>query len=158
ILACSTLLLVLAMLESLRLVQRTRRALPWVLLSIALGLMILRRLAAPFSADGREPSLFQELVALVISAFVLLAVRGIGRVNHELSHTRRARALTEESYRALVANLPMIALVLDAEGNLTILNPLLAVSLTGYTPQEIATPFDWRRLVHDEDLPGVEAT
>jgi PAS domain S-box-containing protein len=153
VLASSTLLLALAMFESLRLVRRTGQGLPWVLLSVALALMISGRLV---SLSG-EPHLAQELMALIIALVMLLAVGSMGRVIDELARVQRARELTEESYRALVANLPMISAVLDSVGTLTILNPALALTLTGYAPEEIAAPSAWRGLVHALDLPGVEA-
>lgn len=159
ILVLSILLQLLAILSSLRLVRRTGRGLPWLLLSAALALMAFRRLAALaglLSDPEHGASTVQELIALAIAAIMLYAIRALGRVIDELQRGAADRRATEEVYGTLVANLPMVASAIDADGTLRILNPPQGVSMTGYGAEELKAPAFWRSLVDPEDLPTVE--
>src|SRR5262245_24305908 len=130
VLTVSTLLAGLAVVESFRLVRRTERGFPWILLSLVLVLMTARGVVTFLGLAGQGPQLGEELLELCISAAMLGGVRGLGRALEDLQQSQTARRLTEESYRALVANLPMVASVIDPNGTVAVLNPQFATVLT----------------------------
>src|SRR5687767_4978324 len=94
VLFLSTFLLLVAVVESLRLVRRTGLGRPWLLLSAALMLMALRRVTA--LVGPRPPHLRQELIALVIAGLVVAAVRSLGGVIDAVRHEESARRSAEQ--------------------------------------------------------------
>ncbi|HYT88365.1 MAG TPA: PAS domain S-box protein [Gemmataceae bacterium] len=64
--------------------------------------------------------------------------------------------LSEEKYRGLVENLPLMVLQLDCAGRVTYLNPA-AVTATGHGLDGLRAAGSWESLICPEDLPGVRA-
>ncbi|HYR29173.1 MAG TPA: PAS domain S-box protein, partial [Thermoanaerobaculia bacterium] len=68
---------------------------------------------------------------------------------------RAALLVSEDKYRSLVANAPVIIWTLDQYGGIAFVSPS-AQALTGYTPAELPPTF-WFTRIHEDDLPGYRA-
>lgn len=71
----------------------------------------------------------------------------------DITGYRRAQAVlrhSEERYRGLVENLPLMVLQFDATGGLTYFNPATAEQ-TGYSAAELSQAGFWQQCVHPED-------
>jgi PAS domain S-box-containing protein len=59
---------------------------------------------------------------------------------------------SEERYRALVENLPVMLIQSDRDQRVTYINPAVR-QVTGYDLADIAEPGEWAALIHADDLP-----
>jgi PAS domain S-box-containing protein len=132
---------------NVRLIHRTRRGLPWMSLAGLVALLALRLRALTSS----RPDLGQEVLGLLLAVLALLVVRSLGRWAEDLSQARDERDSAQESYTALLHNLPIAAAVLDPHGASRLLNPAQMASLTGAGPEDAAPRQPWLELVHAED-------
>ena len=132
---------------NVRLLHGTRRGLPW--LSLA-GLVVLVAVRLRALVSGRlDPA--QELLGLSLAVLGLAVVRSLSRWAEDLSLARDERDSAQESYTALLHNLPIAAAVLDPHGGSRLLNPAQMASLTGAGPEDTAPRQPWLELVHAED-------
>jgi PAS domain S-box-containing protein len=69
---------------------------------------------------------------------------------------QRQTHLSEERYRGLVEDLPLMLAQADRDLRVTYVNPALKEQ-SGYGLEEIAGPDTWSRLVHPDDLPRLRA-
>ena len=148
LLALSLSLVAVALSLNLRVVHGTRRGLPW--LSLA-GLAVLLGLRMRALASGKAPELGAEALGVLLAALALVVVRSIARWNEDLIQARDERDSAQESYTALLHNLPIAAAVLDPHGGSRLLNPAQMASLTGAGPEDAAPRQPWLELVHAED-------
>jgi len=114
------------------------------------GLVSLLAWQAVTVLTGRT-GLASETVALALAVLGLLAVRSVGRWTDDLRQARTERDAAQESYTALLHNLPIAAAVLDANGASRLLNPAQMASLTGASPEDAAPRQRWLDLVHGDD-------
>ena len=148
LLALSLSLVAVALSLNLRVVHGTRRGLPW--LSLA-GLAVLLGLRMRALVSGKAPELGAEALGVLLAALALVVVRSIARWNEDLVQARDERDSAQESYTALLHNLPIAAAVLDPHGGSRLLNPAQMASLTGAGPEDAAPRQPWLELVHAED-------
>jgi two-component system cell cycle sensor histidine kinase/response regulator CckA len=148
LLALSLTLLATALSVNLRIVHGTRRGLPWLSLAGLAALAVLR-LRGPVS--GKAAELGPEALGVALAAVALLAVRSMARWTEDLLQARDERDSAQESYTALLHNLPIAAAVLDPHGTSRLLNPAQMASLTGAGPEDAAPRQPWLELVHAED-------
>jgi PAS domain S-box-containing protein len=147
LLALSLSLLAAALFMAVGIVRQTRRGLPWLTLVGLVGLVALRLkalLAGP-------PDLAQEAMAVVVAGVALLVARSLGVWVADLRQTRDERDTAQESYTALLHNLPIAAAVIDPQGGSRLLNPAQMAALTGATLEETGPRQPWLDLVHQED-------
>jgi PAS domain S-box-containing protein len=71
-------------------------------------------------------------------------------------HAQEVLRGSEEKYRGLVEQLPLILLQADRNLRLVYANPALR-AVTGYDLQEVAEPAAWEALLHPDDLPRLRA-
>jgi two-component system cell cycle sensor histidine kinase/response regulator CckA len=148
LLALSLSILAVALFINLRIVQGTRRGLPWLSLA-ALAAFAVWRLKGPLSGNALELGL--EALGVALAAAALLAVRSMAQWTEDLAQARDERDAAQESYTALLHNLPIAAAVLDPQGSTRLLNPAQMASLTGAGPEDTASRQSWLDLVHAED-------
>jgi PAS domain S-box-containing protein len=153
LLALSLLLLAAAIFLNLQVVRQTRRSLPWLTLMGLVALVGLRLRAALSGATD----LAQEGIAVVGAGLALLMVRSLGQWIEDLRGTRDERDAAQESYTALLHNLPIAAAVLDPQGGSRLLNPAQMASLTGAPLEESGPRQPWLDLVHGEDRGRLDA-
>jgi len=132
---------------NIRIVRRTGRGLPWLIMA---GLVILLAWQARAIVSGGS-GLAAEAMALALAVLGLLAVRSVGRWTDDLRQARAERDAAQESYTALLHNLPIAAAVLDPHGASRLLNPAQMASLTGATLEDAAPRQRWLDLVHGDD-------
>ena len=80
----------------------------------------------------------------------------LGQWIDDLSQTRDERDTAQESYTALLHNLPIAAAVLDPQGGSRLLNPAQMAALTGANLEETAPRRPWLDLIHAEDRGRLE--
>ncbi len=90
----------------------------------------------------------------VLAASICVLLVAIVESRRLVRRSNAAKRETENLYRSLVDNLPMVASVFAPDGTLTVTNPAQLLTVTGYTPREIASAEAWRAIVHPEDLPA----
>ncbi len=91
---------------------------------------------------------------LALSAGIILLLRAQVRAKTEyLVEANESLRTSEEKYRLLVENLNDVIFNLDAQGNITYMNPV-AETIFGYRAEEIVGN-SFSEYVHPEDLPGV---
>jgi len=146
--ALSLSILAVALSINLRIVQGTRRGLPWLSLA-ALGALAVWLLRVPLT--GKALELGPEALGVALAAAALLAVRSMAQWTDDLAQARDERDAAQESYTALLHNLPIAAAVLDPHGSTRLLNPAQMASLTGAGPEDAAPRQPWLDLVHAED-------
>jgi PAS domain S-box-containing protein len=137
-----------ALFVNLQVVRRTRRALPWLTMA-ALILLLGFQLRAAVSPAPLEVA--QEILALLIAALALVTARSLGQWVDDLSQTRDERDTAQESYTALLHNLPIAAAVLDPQGGSRLLNPAQMAALTGSNLEETSPRRPWLDLIHADD-------
>jgi two-component system, cell cycle sensor histidine kinase and response regulator CckA len=148
LLALSLSLAAVALSLNVRIVHGTRRFLPWASLA---GLAALLGFRLRVVASGKAPELGQEALGLLLAMLALLVVRSLARWTEDVLQARDERDSAQESYTALLHNLPIAAAVLDAHGTSRLLNPAQMASLTGAGPEDAAPRLRWLELVHAED-------
>jgi len=148
LLALSLPIVAAAIFLNVQVVRRTRRSLPWLTLAALIALLGFRLRAA---LSGAPPEVAQEALALFIATLALLTTRALGQWVDDLGQTRDERDSAQESYTALLHNLPIAAAVLDPQGGSRLLNPAQMASLTGATLEETAPRRPWLDLVHADD-------
>jgi two-component system, cell cycle sensor histidine kinase and response regulator CckA len=153
LLALSLPIVAAALFLNLQVVRRTRRALPWLSLATSILLLVFRLRAAVSPAPL---DVAQEVRALVIAALALLTARSLGQWVDDLSQTRDERDTAQESYTALLHNLPIAAAVLDPQGGSRLLNPAQMAALTGSNLEETAPRRPWLDLIHADDRDRLE--
>src|SRR5262245_10771093 len=140
-----------AIATSLRLVRTTGRGAPWLLLVAVLVVMSTRRVMALWRADAAPPDLPQEATSLVIAVLMLLAVRAQARFIDDVGRLRTDRATTLAAHETLLAQMPMVALVVESAGAVRFLNPAELQRVTGYDPDQTQNLEFWLSRVHDDD-------
>ena len=147
LLALSVSVVAFALSRNLHIVHETRRGLPWFSLAGLAALLAWRiRVLA-----GGKPQLGEEALGLLLASLGFLVVRSIGRWTEDLRQARDERDSAQESYTALLHNLPIAAAVLDPHGASRLLNPAQMAALTGAAPEDLAMRQPWLELVHAED-------
>ncbi len=157
IIVISIILQLLAALLALRLISLTRHRTAWMLISVALVLMIARRITTLVRLDISEtlPSVdLFEVTGLVVSAFML---EGFVYIHRYLYDTFAAESILRESeqrYRTLVQNIPNAAVFLFerdhrytmAEGPALQKLGLTGEQFEGKTIWEASLPKEWVEL------------
>ncbi len=111
----SILLQVLAALLSLRLISTTHHRTAWVLITVALVLMIARRIITLVLLDVSKDLLpldLYEVIGLVVSAFMLAGLVYIRRYLYDIFAAERILFESEQRYRTLAQNIPNAAVFL----------------------------------------------
>lgn len=126
ILSLSTTLQFIAAFLAFRLIGITGRRGAWMLFSIVLTLMGLRRCISLFQMYNGNVSpssnLSAELIALTISVLLVSAVYMIDPLFRKIQSTRRALSKSEQKYRDTVNFLPQAVIETDLEGNIVFIN------------------------------------
>ena len=132
VLAASVLLQFAAAILALRLIRITGNRSSFMLIATAILLMALRRAITLYrlvSGDVLQPpDLAAELVALAISAFMLVGMAWIAPLFHSIKGSEEALRESEARYRGVVYASPDAIVVVDLDGRITMANQL-AVSL-----------------------------
>jgi PAS domain S-box-containing protein len=71
-------------------------------------------------------------------------------------HALEVLRVSEEKYRRLVENLPLMLIQIDRQAHLEYVNPATQ-AVTGYDLDELRSPEAWQAIIHPEDLPQVQA-
>ena len=125
---------------ALRLIPVTGRRLAWVLISVALLLMALRRAVSYWQPEIAglflPAAITAEWVALATSVLLLLGIAWIAPLFRSIQRTNEALARSEARYRELVENANSIIMRLDPQGRITFFNEF-AQTFFGYAEEEI---------------------
>ncbi len=134
VLAASVLLQLAAAILALRLIRITGNRSSFMLIATAILLMAFRRAITLYrlvSGDVLQPpDLAAELVALAISALMLVGMAWIAPLFHSIKGSEEALRESEAQYRGVVDASPDAIAVVDLDGRITMANQL-AVSLYG---------------------------
>ena len=146
--ALSLSLLVAAILLNVLILRLTRRGMAWFSMT---GLVTLLgwRLWGAVSVGPRDP--MRDAAALLVSGLALLLSRSLLRCIQDLSQARDERDAAQESYTALLHNLPIAAAVVDPQGASRLLNPAQMAALTGSLLEETVPRQPWLDLIHPDD-------
>jgi PAS domain S-box-containing protein len=104
-------------------------------------------------ADGRDLHLDVHARSIVYNGRSVVA--GISRDITEEVEARRSLEASEEKYRALIANVPVLIWTADAEGGSEFLSGSV-FPVTGFTREEMSTEL-WLSRLHPDDLPRVSS-
>jgi PAS domain S-box-containing protein len=143
----SLFVLAAAIFLNIRILRLTRRGLAWLSMAGLAGLLAWS-LRAAFSGRTDLP---RGAAGLLLSVLALLLVRSILRCIQDLAQARDERDTAQESYSALLHNLPVAAAVVDAQGISRLLNPAQMAALTGSPIEETVPRQPWLDLVHPDD-------
>lgn len=114
---------------ALRLIRFTGIRLAWIIVSIAMLLMALRRSLSLyhliFDAATFTPDLGAEIIALITSIFLVLGILLIKPFFNSLQNSEEATRQNEERYRRLIRISPM-AVCVQSDGILRFMNPAAA--------------------------------
>jgi len=139
VLAASVLLQLAAAILALRLIRITGNRSSFMLIATAILLMALRRAITLYrlvSGDVLQPpDLAAELVALAISAFMLVGMAWIAPLFHSIKGSEKALRESEARYHGIVDASPDAIVVVDLDGRISMANQL-AVSLYSGTSEE----------------------
>ncbi|MGK7345670.1 MAG: PAS domain-containing sensor histidine kinase [Candidatus Nitrospinota bacterium M3_3B_026] len=140
VLLLSIILQLLAALFALRLIWVTGSRVAWSLIALAVTLMAARRgitLLRVLSGDiSYPPDLYAELVALAISAVMLLGIAWIAPLFNDIKRYGEKLRESEERYRRLVENSPD-AIAITAGGKIVYANPALVEILGAGTAERV---------------------
>jgi len=155
ILGISTVLQFIAALLSVRLIQVTERWGAWTFIAIAMTLMGIRRsitLYHTLTGDiAHQASLAAEIVALIISILMVLGVMFIGPIFKKIQSTKKALQFSEERFRALYDDNPLMLFTIDACGKILSANQF-GIDQMGYPKDQlIGNPMI--NMFYEEDRP-----
>lgn len=140
VLLLSIILHLVAALLALRLIWVTGSRTAWSLIALAVTLMAARRgitLFRVLSGDATyTPDLSAELLAVVISAAMLLGLAWIAPLFNEINLSREKLLESEERYRRLVENSPD-AIAIIASGRIVYVNQAMVDTFGGGTDERI---------------------
>ncbi|MDD5730312.1 MAG: PAS domain S-box protein [Candidatus Omnitrophica bacterium] len=141
ILVISVIVQLAASIFALKLIKVTGKRTAWMLISVAVTLMSLRRLLTLYhiffrSLPVTNPDPLTEIVALVSSTFTLLGVLYIGPIFSAIKKAQADLKASEEKYRNIVETSLEGIWVTDALGMTAYTNRRMAQML-GFTAQEL---------------------
>ncbi len=124
ILAVSVFLQFIAALLAVRLIWVTKQRTAWLLIAVAILLMAVRRSITLYKsiANGTTPDLAAEIVALVISIVMLLGIIWIAPMFKSIKRTERAVRESEDRYRAITEDSPLLICKLTPDLKITYAN------------------------------------
>lgn len=135
----SILLQVVAFVSAVWLIRYSRNRLAWVLISIALFFMAVRRIFDVLDIQGiGQPEslhLLDNWLGIIISAIMAFSVIGIARILYSLKKAEEAREETEKKFSTLFHNSSDEIFLVDTDGNFLEVNRVACESL-GYTEEE----------------------
>jgi PAS domain S-box-containing protein len=143
-----------AILLNVQILRITRRGLAWWSLISLVGLLAYRLRTALSIAPLYAT---REAAALLVSVLALLMARSLLRCVQDLALARDERDTAQESYSALLHNLPIAAAVVDPQGGSRLLNPAQMAALTGSLVEETVPRQPWLDMVHPDDRGRLDA-
>lgn len=135
----SILLQLVAFVSAVWLIRYSRNRLAWVLISIALFFMAVRRIFDILDIQGiyqfESLHLLDNWLGIIISGIMAFSVIGIARILYSLKKAEEAREETEKQFSTLFHNSSDEIFLADTEGNFLEVNRVACESL-GYTGEE----------------------
>ena len=140
VLACSVLLQFLAVIYALRLIKLTGKAFSWILISLALVLMMVRRIIPLyyliFTNNPYPADLTNELVGLLLSCFMFLGIVGIKQIFLAREKAEEEAKLSAKHIDYLSKYANDLIILLDENFNFLEVNERV-VDFYGYTHEEL---------------------
>jgi PAS domain S-box-containing protein len=135
----SVILQIIAFVSALWLIKYARNRIAWVLISIAMVFMALRRVSDLILLNGDELDenfvLFDQWLGIVVSIIMALAVIGIARILYSLSKVEAEREESEKRFSTLFHYSSDEIFLVDIRGNFLEVNQVACESL-GYSQDE----------------------
>lgn len=134
----STIFQLTAAVLALRLIPITKRRFAWILISIALVLMVVRRIASPtiISTSPNPASVIYEMLGFIISGLMVCGVILIRRYFMEIISSEKALEESETRFKILFEKAPLSYQILDANECLIEVNQTW-LSTMGYSRSEV---------------------
>lgn len=140
VLTCSVLFQLLAVLYALRLIKITGKAYSWIFISLALLLMMIRRVIPlyylTFSKTHYTVDLTNELIGLILSLFMFLGIAGIKQVFLTGKKAEETAKLSAQHIHYLSRYANDFILLLDENFHFLEVNERV-VAFYGYTREEL---------------------
>ena len=154
VLSVSLLLQLIAAFLALRLIQVTGKSTAWIMISIAILLMAGRRSIPLFRLISGDisyvPDLGNELIGLVLSAFMVTGASWIAPLFLSIKHSEEVAQESREWLFTTLKSIKDAVIATNSEGQITFMNPT-AQLLTGYKEKDAAgKPFSSVFITVDE--------
>jgi PAS domain S-box-containing protein len=153
VLAISILLQFLAAFSAFRLVRVTGKTCSWILISVALSLMGVRRLITLsdliFNSGNHSPDLIAEIVAMSLSFLMFLGVLNIRPVFTEGKRAEEALRKSEDKFKYVFEHSITGKSITLPTGEISV-NKALS-ELLGYSTEELKNK-KWQEITHIDDI------
>ncbi len=141
VIACSVLLQLSATIVAFRLIFHTGKRIAWCLITIALFLMLIRRVI-PFyyllsGNQSFQPDLLDEIIGLTLSLLILIGIIIIGPYLSYVKHSERAVKDAEEKYSRLFNNAYDAIYLIEHQTKKILDCNIKAVEMIGYDKNEL---------------------